>query len=276
MKELDLILSDGSLLSERLEGVSLLSFRPAAPKYEWNTTFTYPLRNGILMPKSKNKGRFTERKILIKLYIEARNSQHFHLIRDDLYRLFTGKDPFYIGYTYQPNKRWLVTGQEDFFVEQDGSRTYKEQDITLTDIQGLAESLYDTSQPVKAGERWSLNMIKGTDNPVYSFKNKDHFEVYNLGDADISPIDHSYNVEMYLEGKDIQIVNETTGDSYTIIGSQSKKNKLTILKHYTLKGSTIIGTKGACFPPLQPGKNKIRIIGATYSEIKFIMHFYYK
>ncbi|WEV80554.1 hypothetical protein L0P93_15155 [Bacillus velezensis] len=30
MKELDLILSDGSLLSERLEGVSLLSFRPRA------------------------------------------------------------------------------------------------------------------------------------------------------------------------------------------------------------------------------------------------------
>ncbi|MCY8971451.1 phage tail family protein [Bacillus atrophaeus] len=276
MNELDLILNDGSLLSERLPGVSLLSFRPEAPKYESSTSYTHPLRNGILMPKNKNRGRYTERKILIKLAIEARNSQHFHLIRDDLYRLFTGKNPFYIGYTYQPNKRWLVTGQEGFSVEQDSSRTWKEQDITLTDIQGLAESLHDTSLPVKVGERWSLDMVRGTVNPVYSFKNKDHFEVYNLGDDDISPIDHSYNVEMYMQGKDIQIVNETTGDSYTLIGSQSKKNKLTLLKHYTLKGSSIISTKGSCFPSLQPGKNKFRIIGATYSEIKFIMHFYYK
>lgn len=276
MKELDLILSDGTYISERLPGVSLLSFKPESARFERNTSNTHPLRNGILMPRKGNKGRYVERKVVVKLLINARNSQHFHLIRDDLSRLFTSEDPFYIGYTYQPNKRWLVTGDDGFSLEQDSNKTWKEQDITLTDIQGLAESLYDTSVPFKIG-KWSLGMNMGkVENPVYSFKNTNRFEVYNLGDVEVSPIDHKYDVEMCFEGKDIEILNETTGKSYTLVGSQSKENKLNLRKHYTVNGSTIVTTKGACFPPLAPGKNKFKIINATYSEIKFLTHFYYK
>ncbi|QAW18038.1 phage tail domain-containing protein [Bacillus sp. FSL K6-1560] len=276
MKELDLILPDGTYISERLPGVSLLSFKPESARFERNTSNTHPLRNGLLMPRKGNKGRYAERKVVVKLLIDARNSQHFHLIRDDLSRLFTREDPFYIGYTYQPNKRWLVTGDDGFTLEQDSNKTWKEQEITLTDIQGLAESLYDTSVPFKIGN-WSLGMNMGLiDKPVFTFKNKSSFEVYNFGDTEISPIEHKYNVEMYLEGKDIQILNETTGQSFTIVGSQSKKNKLTILKHYVLKGSSIITTKGSSFPSLVPGKNKFKIVNATYSQFKFITHFYYK
>ncbi|CAI6274291.1 phage tail family protein [Bacillus subtilis subsp. subtilis] len=277
MEEYDLILPNGEYLSERLPGVSLASFVPESPNFESNTTYTHPLRNGIIKPKKGNRGRYTERKISIKLNISAYDSEHFHLIRGDLHRLFKRKDPFYISYTYQPNKRYLVSGDDSFTVAQDSYLTWKEQEITLTDILGLAESVYDTTTPFKIDQHWGFDMNVGViANPMYRFKNLSKFEVYNLGDEDVSPIDHNYNVEMYLEGRDIEIINETTGESFTLVGSQSKTNKITLAKFYAVNGSTILTTKGACFPVLVPGANKFKIINATYSDIKFITHFYYK
>ncbi|OTQ85420.1 hypothetical protein BG31_14950 [Bacillus subtilis subsp. subtilis] len=275
MEEYDLII-DERYLSERLGGVSLSSFRPESVDFERKTK-THPLRNGIITPKKNNRGRFKERKIVVRLNISVSNSEQFHLLRGDLFRLFKRKDPYYVGYTYEPNKRWLVVCDDTFSVDQEDGKTWATIDITLTAIQGLSESLYNSAQNINLiDQHWDIGMnIDQIDNPVYTFKNKNKFEVYNLGDESLDPMNFKYNVEMYLEGKDIEIKNETNGESVTLVGSQSKKNKLSLLEHYVVNGTSIVTTKNGRFPSLDPGKNIFKIKNATYSDIKFITHFYY-
>ncbi|AME05015.1 phage tail domain-containing protein [Bacillus sp. SDLI1] len=275
MEEYDLII-DEKFLSERLGGVSLSSFRPESADFERKTK-THPLRNGIITPKKNNRGRFKERKITVRLNISVSNSEQFYLLRGDLFRLFKRKDPYYVGHTYEPNKRWLVVCDDTFSVVQEEDKPWATVDITLTAIQGLSESLYNTSQNINLIDKhWDIGMnVELVDDPIYKFKNKNKFIVYNLGDETLDPMNFKYNVEMYLEGKDIIIANETNGTSVTLVGSQSKKNKLSLFEHYVLNGSTIVTTKNGRFPPLEPGRNVFTIKNASYSDIRFITHFYY-
>ncbi|KKB75351.1 MULTISPECIES: phage tail domain-containing protein [Bacillus] len=275
MRDLDLIIGDKPI-SEILPGVSLLSFVPESPGFE-RQTVTVKNRNGLIMPSKNNPGRYKERKIAAEFAIEAHNAEQFYLYRSNLYSLLVTQDPYYVIHSYEPNKRWLVTADDVFSISQDSGKLANTFSVTFTAIQGLAESVYDSTIPVNLqGERFNLgmNISKFSEQP-FQFKNKNRFSVYNFGDVTLSPIEHDYKVQMYFEGKDIKITNKTTGDSITLSGSHSKKNLLTVVKQYIVKGSEVISTRGR-FPELAPGENEISIENADYSDLHFITRFYYK
>ncbi|KAF1340201.1 phage tail domain-containing protein [Bacillus rugosus] len=275
MKDLDLIV-DGVPVSESLPGVSLLSFTPDAPVFERKTS-TLPYRNGVIMPQKGNRGRYMERKISIELALDAANSQQFYAYRHDIYNLFVKEDPYYVTCTYEPHKRWLVTCDDGFSAPQNSHQTWNTISLSLTAIQGLAESIYDSLTPFDlSGEHYGIGMNIGLYNdPQYHFVNKSKFTVYNVGDAKISPIDHNYDVQMYLAGTDITIENSTTGEKIKFSGTLKKEDLLTLVKQYVVKDSSVVSTTGR-FPSLAPGKNEFHIYNATYSDIQFITHFYYK
>lgn len=126
------------------------------------------------MPLKNNMGRYTERKITLKITVEASNSQQFHLKRDALYKLFVQEDPYYVIYTWQPLKRWLVTCDDVFSVFQENGRTWQEVEISLTAIQGVAESVYNSQASFNLiDNKFHFGMNIGmVDNPSYSFVDK--------------------------------------------------------------------------------------------------------
>ncbi|KAA6447592.1 phage tail domain-containing protein [Bacillus swezeyi] len=271
----DLIIVDKPI-SEILPGVSLLSFVPESPVFE-RQTVTMKNRNGLIMPRKKNPGRYRERKIVAEFAVEAHNAEQFDLYRSNLYSLLVNPDPYHVIHSYQPNKRWLVTADDVFSISQDNGKLTNSFSVTFTAVQGLAESVYDSTVPVNLqGERFNLGMNIGHFNEQpFQFKNKNRFSVYNFGDATLSPIEHDYKAQMYFEGKDIIITNITTGDSITLSGSYTKKNLLTVLKQYVFKGNEVISTRGR-FPELAPGENEFSIDNAEYSDLHFITRFYYE
>ncbi|WP_069839628.1 phage tail domain-containing protein [Bacillus sp. F56] len=273
----DLII-DGKYLSETLPGVSLSSFRPEAPVFERQTAGTNALINGTMMLKRGNTGRYTDRKINIKVLVEANSSYQFQIKRDAVYNLFVKEDPYYVINTQQPYKRWLVTCDDAFSIYQENGKKYQEVDIALTAIQGLAESLYDSTVSMELkDEKFHLGMnIRRDSIPVFRFQNKNTFIVDNIGDVKLDPINYNYNVEMYLQGTDISITNITTNETLMLNGKFSKTDKITLLKHHILKNSAPISDRSGRFPTLAAGQNQFRIAGATYSDIRFITHFYYK
>ncbi|WP_047477079.1 phage tail domain-containing protein [Bacillus siamensis] len=277
MKKSDLII-DGMFLSEHLKGVSLSSFRPESPSYERQTTFTHSLVDGTMTYRKGNKGRLNDKKITATFTIIASNSQQFDMKRDEIYDYLSRPDPYYVIYSPQPLKRWLVTCDDSYSVFRENGKKWKEFDVTFTAIQGAAESVYDSTASMNlADNMFHLGMNIGRDsNPVYHFKNRSTFTVENIGNVTIDPYRHNYNVEMYLEGKDITITNLTNNDTVTLVGTQSKSNKLSLFSHHIVNGTKVIETRNGRFPTLEKGQNKFKITGATYSDIKFITHFYYK
>lgn len=275
MKELDLIV-DGVPVSESLPGVSLLSFTPDSPVFERKST-TLPYRNGILIPRKDNMGRYTERKISVELALDVANAQQFYTYRHDIYNLFVKEDPYYVTCTYEPHKRWLVTCDDSFSVQQNAHQTWGTITFSLTAVQGLSESIFNSLTPVDLnGEHYGLGMNVGEfDTPQYRFTNLKRFNVYNFGNVRVSPIEHDYNVRMYFEGKDIVITNKTTDQSVKLLGTFKESDLLTLNKQYVIKGSSIVSKQGR-FPTLSPGKNEFTISNATYSDLQFITRFYYK
>ncbi|MBM7029461.1 phage tail domain-containing protein [Bacillus velezensis] len=275
MNDLDLLV-EGVPVSESLPGVSLASFTPDAPVFERKST-TLPYRNGILIPRKDNAGRYTERKISVELALDVSNAQQFYTYRHDIYNLFVREDPYYVTCTYEPHKRWLVTCDDSFSVQQNSHQTWGTITFSLTAVQGLSESIFNSLTPVDLnGEHYGLGMNVGEfDNPQYRFTNLKRFNVYNFGDVRLSPIEHDYNVRMHFEGKDIVITNKTTNQSVKLLGTFKKGDLLTLNKQYVIKGSSIVNKQGR-FPTLLPGKNEFTISNATYSDLQFITHFYYK
>ncbi|MEC1709829.1 phage tail family protein [Bacillus mojavensis] len=274
----DLIV-DGKYLSEYIKGVSLASFRPESPSFERESISSHPLWNGVSMYEKSASGKYASRKITVKINVIANSAYQFDVKRDAVYAFFASRSPYYVIDTRQPYKRWLVISDDAAYsIYLENGKQYQEVDITLTAIQGLAESLYDSTASMELkDEKFHLGMnIRRDSTPVYHFKNKNSFIVDNIGDETLDPVNYKYNVEMYLQGTDISITNTRTNETLTLNGKYSSSDKITLLSHHILKNSTPISDRTGRFPTLEPGENKFRIAGATSSDIKFITHFYYK
>lgn len=158
------------------------------PVFERQTAGTNALINGTMMLKRGNTGRYTDRKINIKVLVEANSSYQFQIKRDAVYNLFVKEDTFYVINTQQPYKRWLVTCDDAFSIYQENGKKYQEVDIALTAIQGLAESLYDSTVSMELkDEKFHLGMnIRRDSTPVFRFQNKNTFIVDNIGDVKLT------------------------------------------------------------------------------------------
>ncbi|MFK4461628.1 phage tail domain-containing protein [Bacillus safensis] len=273
MIEFDLII-DGERLNDVFPNVFLTSFEPEAPSFD-RKNFTNSSRHGIQTQRKSRFTRLKERKILVDLTIDAANAEHFYLVRSEVYEYLGRPDPYEIICTFRPERKWLVVCDDAYTIGQEQGKTGGTFTITLTAIEGCSQSVHDSRSPQELqSERFMGRNFERYREQPFRFKER-AFSVYNYGDVRLSPIDHEYTVNMFLAGTDIKIENKTTGESITLVGTQSKNNLLNVIKQYVFKGSQAVERRGR-FPELMPGKNDFVITGATYIDIEFITHFYYK
>ncbi|WP_144626685.1 phage tail domain-containing protein [Bacillus altitudinis] len=262
-------------LNDLLPHFHPLSLTPASPIVEFETV-SLPRINGIVLPQHPRDVKYKERPIQVEIYMNSIIAENFYSYRSELYALLVKPYPYYISCDLFPNRRFLVTCDGNFSVPKEKEKNYVVFSVEFNDVLGAAESKYTSLNPqVFDGELWSPGMNIGMrDEPQYSFKNKDRFSVFNIGHFAINPLRHDYQVSLRAKGKNVTIINRTTGEKLKIEGELKKSQKVSFIKQYTVVGKKRLKTSGR-LPSLDIGRNDFEIQNASDIEIVFDTRFYY-
>lgn len=217
------------------------------------------------------------RYINCELQISGTVLTDYALFRAEVFSLFTNLEPFYLIDTKVPSRRWHVRSDGSFTLGRKNKRgNYS---LKWLCVNKYAESVATTSS-VKEWDAdvWAWDgTIDWDEDLQYSFA-ANNFIVKNLGNAPIDP--REYELEIIIKATAssyLQIVNNTTGETYRYNGALSSTDTLVIKGVQTFKnGVSAFRNTNFKLLSLAVGNNSFTITGGTILSVAFNFRFLYK
>ncbi|MCY1105872.1 phage tail family protein [Shouchella clausii] len=212
-------------------------------------------------------------------YAKAADEYDFHAMRDEIFALFNGPEPFYITESREPGKRWLVRTEGRYSLDR--QRTYGFFQINFVSASPFAESIVRTSENEFRFDSAKLQFSQGipTEPLVYRFTTPS-FRVYNAGDVTVDWRSQDAVLTFKGASTNLRIRNLTSGADWRITdGGQTTANDTVRLERgcrALRNGLSIVASTNLAAFTLAPGWNEIRIEGSSGSiETAFDFRFLY-
>ncbi|EPM8068589.1 phage tail family protein [Enterococcus faecium] len=159
--------------------------------------------------------------ITLSFDIRSNEQSMFDLIlqKTELRELFTREPEFYLIYSKDPGKKYLVTfeSMED---ERKGA-LYIRYTVNFQAIRGYAESISSTLSDFSLKEEWQFSQGLVAEDYKYTHQTS-HFIIYNAGSFEIDPREHYLRIALEGESEgNVTIFNKTTGDRFIYYPSLS-------------------------------------------------------
>jgi hypothetical protein len=187
-------------------------------------------------------------------------------LRNEVFRIFAGREKFYVIDSREPDKRWFVRSN-GFSVEQ--LKANKAQfDVEFTSAWPYAESIVTSLKTTNA-------IITGGRTVKYAH-NTATFEIFNDSDVAIDPRKVPLIITFTGASTNLSIENVTTGDKWEYTGTTAVGNEVKLDGiRSTKNGLSIFRNTNRKLITLAPGWNDFTITGANGSfEISFDFKFY--
>lgn len=177
-------------------------------------------------------------------------------VRRELFKIFESKKFFYLIEYGEDTKRWRVKLEGSF------------------DINKISPIFFSVSIKLKSSSPYSFNAQSTIErNPVEFTKNNNTFSIYNDGDVIIDPKKWYSDLVITYKGasSNLNILNDTTGDSFTYLGDTVEGDVLMIQNLRFLKNNNS-ETRNTNLKLIQlvPGQNDFVVSGTQgIFEISF-------
>jgi len=209
--------------------------------------------------------------------MEAYDMADYPLLRNEVFRIFESKSPFYLIDEREPGKRWLVKVASKFSHEQ--VRVFGRFTVEFQSSSAYSESISTTLTPKELTDYpWQVGQgLIEADDMVYKHSTTT-FSLYNAGDVAINPRRYPLVIKYKGASTNLQIRNLTTLDTWTYSGTTSASETLEIRRTRSLKNGVvnIFGNTNRKLITLAPGWNDFEIVGASGTfEISADFRFYY-
>lgn len=218
---------------------------------------------------------YDQRRINCSFYLKAVDMWDYALLRDEVFKIFDSRKPFYIIDQRNPGKRWLVKCASDYSIDQ--QRIYGFFDIQFITVEfPFAESIGTTLDPMTFDSNlWQIGQGLIAEDLFYKFPNT-AFSVYNAGVA-IDPKSMHLVIRVYGVTTNLSITNRTTGDTWQYTGETVASDVIELNGVRSLKnGASIFGKTNYKLITIAPGWNDFIVTGVTGPfNIEFDFRFYY-
>ncbi|WP_242264875.1 phage tail family protein [Bacillus cereus group sp. BfR-BA-01422] len=263
---------DGKVYKLEEIGIITRDFNPSSPSPKHNSE-EMEGRNGAI-----DFGTVYEpRKINCSFYLKAYDMWDYALLRDEVFKIFDSRQPFYIIDARNPGKRWRVKCNGSYDIEQ--QRMYGFFDIEFISFSSFAESIGTTMDDFTFdGDLWQIGQGLIAEDTKYHHTTTS-FRIYNAGDVTIDPRSMPLKIKYKGKSNNLTIKNNTTGDLWSYNGVTTTLNDVITLdgvKAYrNVLGSIFKNTNWGLIT-LKPGWNDFVLTGATDAfEVEFDFRFYY-
>jgi predicted phage tail component-like protein len=254
---------NGSQIDVTEVNMKLLKYRIPSPSLT-HTTETIEGRDGDIFLGSS----FQNRLITAEMFYKSEDVDEYVRLKSEFNRLFATREPFFVTFKREPEKRWKVRLNSPFEVEKFNSFT------------GTFTLEFVTEIPFGESVETTLNMIvpqfSGSKAQKYKHSSST-FEILNDGDVTIDPRAHPLVIQFKGASTNLIIKNLTTGDEWTYTGSTLATGSLKLDGVQSFRGSTenIFKNTNRKLITLAPGWNEFQLTGASGSyEITFDFRFY--
>lgn len=279
---------NGETFTLAQRGITVKDFNVSSVEIE-NEFETVDGRDGFVDMGASYGGRT----ITAPFYFKAADLLDYPLLRDDLSRIVSSKEPFYISELRRPSsvmtacngaedyheeseKRYLVRSAGAYNVEQ----TFRigEGELTFVTV-GLpyAESVGTTLDPLTfTAEKWQVGQGLTLEEPKYAHSTAT-FRIFNAGDVAVDPRQMPLKIVYRGASSGLAIRNNTTGDVWAYGGTSGTSDQLTLDGVRSLKnGASVFKDTNKRLITIAPGWNDFTLTGATGSFlISFEHRFYY-
>jgi hypothetical protein len=205
------------------------------------------------------------REITCLFKFDAEDTIDFARIRDEVFDIFRGTEPFYLIEKRKPGQRWLVKTASSYTIPQ--TYVYGNFEVAFTAFTGYAESLGTNLQSVTYRH---LDLPVGPND--YRNIRATRFQVYNPGKPiDPRSIHDHLRISMRGQSSNLQIRNLTTGDVWRYNGSSNENQTLTIDGiRSTKSGLSIYRDTNKKLISLAHGWNDLEISGSPNGQRKAV------
>lgn len=197
---------------------------------------------------------YEPRTMRASFYMEAKDN--YSKLRSKAYKLFNGKQPFYIIDNDEPHKKWKVKTLETFTPER-FNRLVGSFTVELISSSPFAESNGSTLNPSQHFQVSTNDMVQ------YSFDTTS-FSIWNDGDTAIDPRQHKLVIEYKGKSNNLTVRNNTNGTEWKYTGTSNANDIIKIDGVRSFKnGVSIFGNTNRKLITLEEGWNDFVITGAT-------------
>lgn len=218
---------------------------------------------------------FEGRTMRVKFAIKGVDYIDYLLSRDEVFKLFETRIPFYLIDSKQPKKRWKVKVGAKFTPEK-VLRRWGTIEVEFISSSPYAESYGTTLDPFTfTAEKWQVGQGVISEDLIYAH-NKTTFRIYNGSDIDIDPREIPLLIKYRGPSANLRIKNATTGDEWSYTGTSGVNDTITLDGVRSLKNNlTIFGQTNRKLIKLKKGWNDFTLTGASGSFlISFDFRFY--
>jgi phage-related protein len=247
-------------------GISIVSFKIGTPTMR-NHYEEIDYRDGLI----NNGTTYGERTISSSFEFASKDHFDFPQVRNQLFKVFVSKDPYYITDTREPHKRWLV--KPGSFTPEQVVILVGKFDIDFTCLFPYAESTITTLNPAQLE---GFTQMSAPGEIFYRFTTNS-FSIWNEGDIPIDPRTQPLIITFKGASSGLRIKNLTSGDEWVYQSNTIADDTIRLDGIRSFKQDvSIFGQTNKKLIILVPGWNSFEITGATSPfEISFDFRFYY-
>lgn len=214
------------------------------------------------------------RKIQADCTLIAVDLLDYALSRDEVFRIFDSRQPFYLLPDESQGKRILVKYDSPYSL----SRVADIGEFALSFVSSSAyfESIGTTLDPKTFdAEVWQVGQGLMVDEAKY-LHTTNTFSIYNAGDVTIDPRKYPLLIRYKGASTNLSIENTTTGDKWNYTKTTTANDVISLDGVRSLKnGVSVFGDTNRKLITIAPGWNDFVIQGASQFEIIFDFRFYY-
>jgi phage-related protein len=266
------IRKDGKQFDMAMLSVIVTNFIVSAPEVRHETE-EIEGRDGLVDMGTVYGGRSIE----VQCEMKAKDLYDYPLLRNELFRVFDSREPFYVVCDLEPGKRWLVKYASPYSMAQIAA--LGEFTLPLVSVSPYAESTTTTLDPlIFESEVWQFGQGIPLEDVKYEHTTK-LFRIYNMGDIAVDPRVNPLRIPIYTESSSqtrIEVFNRTNGDHFRYDGDTVNGVPI-ILDGVRVTRQGISLTKRTNFGliTLQPGWNDFEVVCQQFQRIQFDFRFYY-
>lgn len=242
--------------------ISVTDFRidSPSPRFNWNEIEG---RDGLIDLGTT----YGERKISAEFEFVSEDHHDFPLLRNQVFKIFDSRKPFYIIDDREPDRRWLVK-----------ANGFSPSQLIVTlgrfSIDFISPSAY--AETVKTTLEMPIAEISG--GKTVSYKHTTNtFDIYNGGDAEVDPRIYPLVIKFTGLSTDLSINNLTTGEEW-VYNDATNASDIILLDgiRSTKNGLSIFGTTNKKLISLAKGWNSFEVITNSPEpfEISFEFRYY--
>ncbi|KAA0565346.1 phage tail family protein [Bacillus sp. CH30_1T] len=262
----------GEVYDFSAHGIKTIDFNPDSPSHREKTDEVEGMHGVIDFSET-----LLPRPIKSRFYLEAIDNVDYVLKRNEIFKLLSRKDPFYIQSDTESGKRWKVksTGTYSFERIMANKGFFN---VDFTSFLPFAESVGTTQDDFAfSSGLWQVGQgLTTLEEMKYTHSTTD-FRIYNAGDTKIYPQYLPLIITFTGASSNLKIENLTTGDVFNYNGSTTTSDVIKIDGVRPTKNSLgIVRQTNKKVITIAEGWNDFRITGATSPfEISFDFRFYY-